>query len=128
MSDFALKLQAFADKTQAKVDRIVTGSILEFASRVEDRSPVDTGYFRAHWRISLDAPAPESAPGFTFPEQAAGHLYYYVNGTAYGRRLEYGFTGEDKLGRHYNQPGRGFVGLTVTEWTQIVAQQAARVA
>lgn len=124
MSGFALQLQAFFDKTREEADRIVAGAITEFAERVEDRSPVDTGFFRANWRLGVDAPSVADTGGLSFPAEVVGHVYYFTNNAAYARRLEYGFTGTDSLGRSYNQPGRGFVGITVMEWPDILRRAA----
>lgn len=44
----------------------------------------------------------------------------------YAFRIEYGFTGPDKLGRVYNQPGRFFVRNAVQQWRANVAAAAAK--
>lgn len=53
---------------------------------------VITGAYRDSWTVAIDAGAPgvtEGLIGTTAPQ---------------GRRLEFGFSGADKLGRRYNQP------------------------
>lgn len=45
----------------------------------------------------------------------------------YARRLNYGFVGEDSLGRTYNQTGRQFVEHAIEQWPQIVQGAAAKV-
>lgn len=45
----------------------------------------------------------------------------------YARRQNYGFIGEDSLGRTYNQPGRGFVERAEARWPAIVERAAAKV-
>lgn len=42
-------------------------------------------------------------------------------------RMEYGFTGTDKLGRKYNQPGRHFVGANVARFPEFVEKRVAEV-
>ena len=42
----------------------------------------------------------------------------------YAMRQEYGFVGEDKLGREYNQKGNSFVGNAVGQWQNIVTKNA----
>jgi hypothetical protein len=49
----------------------------------------------------------------------AGDVVIIVNPTAYARRIEYGFTGEDSLGRYYNQPGHHMAQQTVAEMPAI---------
>ncbi len=46
----------------------------------------------------------------------------------YSRRLNYGFVGEDSLGRTYNQSGYGFAEAAAAKWPAIVAAEAARLA
>lgn len=43
-------------------------------------------------------------------------------GMAYSMRLEYGFTGQDSLGRTYNQPAYAFVRTAAQNWPSIVAR------
>ena len=43
----------------------------------------------------------------------------------YARRLEYGFTGQDSLGRNYNQAGRFYVTTKANMWQTFVNQAAA---
>jgi hypothetical protein len=44
----------------------------------------------------------------------------------YARRLNYGFTGTDSLGRQYNQRGYFFVDLAAQRWQQIVTANVNR--
>lgn len=127
MGDFALAIDAWVTKTGDKAEKIVAHSITEFSARVVVRSPVDTGFFRSNWRIGLGPSPTGPVEAFAIAPGPLGSTYYLVNATAYGRRLEHGFTGTDSLGRHYNQPGRGFVGITVVEWPEIVREQALAV-
>ena len=45
----------------------------------------------------------------------------------YARRMEYGFSGKDSLGRTYNQKGNGFMRLAAQKWQFIVKNAATRV-
>lgn len=45
------------------------------------------------------------------------YLGYQAN---YAMRQNYGFVGEDSLGRNYNQSGFGFVEKAAAKWPQIV--------
>ena len=52
----------------------------------------------------------------------------YIGWTAkYSRRQNYGFVGEDSLGRSYNQSGYGFAEDAAAKWPAIVAEQASRI-
>lgn len=46
---------------------------------------------------------------------------------AYALRMEFGFVGEDSLGRTYNQEGFGFVASVAQRWPQIVKDSEAKV-
>jgi hypothetical protein len=43
----------------------------------------------------------------------------------YARRLNYGFVGQDSLGRNFNQSGAGFVERAAAMWPALVARAAA---
>lgn len=45
----------------------------------------------------------------------------------YARRIEYGFTGEDSLGRHYEVPGRFFVLRNAERFSAFVEARVAEV-
>lgn len=51
-----------------------------------------------------------------------GDTIYLGFQAAYALRMEYGFVGQDSLGRNYNQRGFGFVEKTGERWPQIVKQ------
>ncbi|WP_312416699.1 hypothetical protein [Shinella sp.] len=50
-----------------------------------------------------------------------GSTVYLGFQAAYAARMNYGFVGEDSLGRVYNQAGYGFVDAVAQRWPQIVA-------
>lgn len=100
------------------------------------RMPVDTGFLRASLQMTLNAPAmgtlqkPLEGSGrlgagqvdLRFDHAELGDTIYATYGAAYARRLEYGFVGQDSLGRTYNQAGKAFVRSAAQKWGQIVAQ------
>ena len=45
----------------------------------------------------------------------------------YARRLNYGFVGQDSLGRTYNQAGAHFVEGAIAEWPSIVERAVAKI-
>jgi hypothetical protein len=45
----------------------------------------------------------------------------------YSHRLNYGFVGQDSLGRTYNQQGYGFAEAAAAKWPEIVMRQAAKI-
>lgn len=130
MADFVLNLREAFGGVKAKVDEVFFKSVLEADARIMQRTPVDTGRLRGNWHLTEGSPATGTlelgTPGNSIPPPGA-RILYLVNNLPYARRIEYGFTGQDSLGRSYNQSGRGMVGLTVLEWPDIVKAAAASV-
>lgn len=128
---FELALAKFAERTGDRIDEVVIRSLLSLQSNIVEPWPVDTGFSRANWQMTVDEPASTTvvgaAPPLSFPVPAAGHVYYLVNPVRYAMRLEFGFTGTDSLGRHYNQPPRGVVARAVLMWDEIVGEAAASI-
>lgn len=56
-----------------------------------------------------------------------GDEVFFGYQAAYAKRQNFGFVGEDSLGREYNQQGAGFVERAVNMWPQIVDQAVAEV-
>lgn len=100
--------------------------------------PVDTGNLRRSLMASTSRmPVVESGRS-EFPDNGgqinltiAGaterDTIYFGFQAAYAMRMEYGFTGQDSLGRNYNQTGNRFVGLAVDRWQQIVDKAAKEI-
>lgn len=145
MGQFTVQLQQFADKTKANLDLIVARTVGETATRLDERSPVGDatywaspppkgyvgGRFRGNWQLGTDS-APSGETGridadgsetvgailAEIPAEAAGKVYYLFNGSPYAQRLEEGWS---------RQAPVGLVGITATEFPQIVEQAAGGV-
>lgn len=102
------------------------------------RMPVDTGFLRASIQATLgapatgflsplvDAPSPDAGQvALVIAGAELGDTIFATYGAEYARRQEYGFVGEDSLGRSYNQAGKGFVRSAAQKWPQIVGQVSA---
>ncbi len=110
-------------------------------------TPVDTGFARSSWDGGVGAipnnPAagsPEEAEARTLAAIAtakAGDTIYLSNNAPYIKRLEYGFVGEDSLGRYYVgfgpksvngrswQAPNGFVRLVLAQAQAVVDEVGA---
>lgn len=106
--------------------------------------PVDTGFLRNSLVASTDGPTSISSESKPDPDAAydkagdvlpgpvsliiagarIGQTIWACFTAAYAARLEYGFAGQDKLGRTYSQDGYGFVRLTAQRWQRIVEDVA----
>lgn len=131
MGPFELQLRAFAEKAGANAELITRKVIIDIWAELIERSPVDTGRFRANWIYSLNAKAsgtvetagttlaPSPAPG---PPEIApgafGAVHFLTNNLPYAQRLETG---------HSNQAPSGLVGLTIIRWQEIVSKAAREV-
>lgn len=131
---FELELRAFAEKAGDRSDVAVREVVLEIASRLIYRSPVDTGRFRGNWFYSLDGPDAQTvgatvadaaaiyqgASSSTYPttvnnmaqmpRSASGHIHYLQNNLPYAWALERG---------HSGQAPNGMVGLTIQDFAAI---------
>jgi len=93
--------------------------------------PVKTGNLARSLLAQKGAPPRQGAPGVRFAGFDIGpvllslqpgdtlFLGYQAN---YARRMNYGFVGQDSLGRTYNQAGFGFVERAAAKWPQIVTR------
>lgn len=98
--------------------------------------PIDTGNLRRSLMASTASMPPMKESEETFSDSGIEMVIagLEIGGTiwlgfqaAYSRRLEFGFVGQDSLGRTYNQQGFGFVERTAQRWPQIVASAEAKV-
>lgn len=148
MADFGAQMDSILAKYVSKVDQVVQGSVVAFASDVITLSPVGNpalwkhpapadyrpGAFVANWQYgagsapsgTLDARDP--GKGATVAkiasaveaQGAAQRTHYLANNLPYGPVLEFG--------NHSKQvPPGGMVGLTVQRWPEIVAETVAAV-
>ena len=63
---------------------------------------------------------------FLSPDKLGGHVYIGVQ-AVYGPRMNYGFTGEDSLGRNYNYTGSFFVEKAGAMWDKFKAESAKEI-
>lgn len=126
---FALDLQKFAEKAGARADVAVGEIVANIASRLDERSPVDTGRFRANWNYGLGAPdlstsmATDKAGGATasriiaqIPDNAAGQVHFLSNSLPYAQRLENGWS---------KQAPAGILSRTVVEFQTFIDEAVA---
>lgn len=95
--------------------RIVKELSEEIFDGVVDRSPVDTGSFRASWNVKVGSPdldvvdggsskSPLPAPQFPNIDTSSLQPVYITNNQPYGVKLEHG---------HSDQAPQGIVALTI---------------
>ena len=133
-------ISKWTDKAKRNTAMVMRSSVQKLASDImadvgpgEGQTPIDTGNLRNSLSVSTNAMPPVRDGEFSDP---GGSIALAINGAeigdtiylgfqaAYARRLNYGFTGEDKLGRNYNQSGRFFVENKANKWQQYVDKAA----
>lgn len=141
---YAAAIRRWADRTEEELTALARQSIYSLCFRIVVDTPVMFGVLRGGWQPSIGMiPPPKpvgenGAPADPTGAQAMADLavklqglklgdkFYFTNATVYARRIEYGFVGEDSLGRYYNQRGRYYVGNNVARWKVHVNDTARR--
>lgn len=124
MDTFAIDVSRFVKKAKLDTDTVIRKVGADVLRSVVEKSPVDTGRFRANWIVAY-YPSDEVMPGLDRSGVAAinrglrtiqlfvpekGELWF-VNNLPYARRLEYGYSG---------QAPSGMVRITVLEFQRFV--------
>lgn len=125
---FRLDVADFAKQAGEKADLAVRKIMLDLHARLIEKSPVDTGRFRANWQYSVNAKATGTiegnwtsenrAPPPEAPKIAAGafgKVHIIANNLPYAQRLENGYSKQAPI---------GMVGLTLMEFNSIVSKAA----
>ncbi|TWB22135.1 hypothetical protein FBZ89_104385 [Nitrospirillum amazonense] len=129
---FDADIAKWVAKAKGNIDKAVREVAVEVATRVVERTPVDTGAARGNWRADargftvrptgrLD---PDGADTIAHITEAvggmkAGDLIYITNSSAYILDLEHGSS---------KQAPSGMVSVTVQEFAAIAQQAAQKVA
>lgn len=127
-SKFGKQVQAIAEKVKQRnlaIFRTSAQRVMEIASVPEaqgGRMPVDTGFL-----VNSVLASTNGMPGSAGQPVALVLLQVQLGGSvyvgwtaAYAMRMEYGFMGQDSLGREYAQVGKAFLRGAVQQWTNIV--------
>lgn len=129
---FAEQVKQFQIDAMRMVLAVFQTSAQFIAEGIVDNTPVDTGFLRNSFIVSLQPlpPITSTIGSPTNPALANAAIAYaqlpdtiYMGFTAsYAMRMEYGFEGADSLGRVYNQSGRFFVRNQVQRWPEYVTK------
>lgn len=143
--NFSAAVGAWASKAEKRMLAVFRESAQAVANEVRiakengGNMPVKLGNLRRSLMASTSAmPSVRAGKDQKFQDNDAqinlviagaeiGQTIYLGFQANYARRMEYGFTGEDSLGRSYNQQGNGFVRLTAQQWPGIVADSAWKI-
>lgn len=136
VTKFSAQLDQWANQTSRDLELIFKESAQELFTKAQTpvaqggNMPVDTGFLRNSFVAGLNGSTSLTGPDAYVAAIAGAKLGDVVFGgwtAKYAARIEFGFSGQDSLGRTYNQDGRGFVRKAAMEWQQIVQRNAAKV-
>ena len=134
----AVDIEEMARRTQRKVQTVINEFGQDLAEEALRNTPVDTGFLRASWYVSLDSPdgsSPnpdaEKSPGASIPpvtvarlsltihEAKPGQTLYFLNQANYAQHVEYGTS---------RMAPRGFVRQTINNAPAIAERTIRRIA
>lgn len=133
---FASVVDEWVQQTEKRINAVFRMSTQRMITIMQEAAPYRDGFLRASLVVVVngDPPAPtrseEQGMGDYNPAQmqmtisnaVAGDRIVAAYTMEYARRLEYGFSGVDSLGRHYNQPPIAWTRRTAQQWKQIVGE------
>lgn len=138
---FSASVSEWAQQSERRMTAVFKKSAEDVILQVKEKTPVVDGFLRASLLASTSAmplidPKANNSEGASVADNdgqialviagaVLGQTIYAGFTAAYARRIEYGFKGEDSLGRTYNQEGVGMVRLAAQEWANIVARNSA---
>lgn len=135
---FSSKVNSWVRQTKERSERAFQEGALDFFIHLRDTTPIDTGYLRSSLTLGRNGsiPAgPNAEYGSVYNDVRAldvigslrlGDTVTMVYNATYARRLEYGFTGYDSLGRFYNQAGRFWITAAGQRYVSIMRNAATR--
>lgn len=141
---FLNSIAKWSEKSERAATDVFRNGALDFYDALAAATPVDTGNLRnslvAHKNgssISTVTGPGENSSDSTFRSGASqsigtimglelGDRVSFVYHASYARRLNYGFTGYDSLGRFYSQPGRFWIERVGSRYKAIMRSAASR--
>jgi len=133
---FSASVRAFAGKTAMQMRDVFAESVQDVMDTAQlpkekgGRMPVVSSQLRNSVASGLNGSFGATGPDsyiVTLSEMELGDVARFAWTAPYARRIEFGFTGTDSLGRSYAQSGQHFVGAAAAQFPQFVATNAARI-
>lgn len=141
---FLSSVNAWTKQTEERSEQAFQNGLLNFYDALSAETPVDTGNLRNSLIASVNGTASPSVTGpgnnssdSTYrggAEQSIGNIMSakvgdrvsFIYLASYARRLNYGFTGADSLGRVYSQAGRFWIEAVGARYRSIMRAAATR--
>lgn len=136
---WATKIDQWVEATEKRKNAVFRDATQRIIDIMQSTVPVKDGFLRASLVVAVNSPPPAAdkkkgdssnvynpaAIQAAISKAVAGDRIVAAYTMVYARRLEFGFTGVDSLGRNYNQPARGWARLAAQQWAEVVAQSGA---
>jgi len=141
---FSAQVDAWARKSEERLRDVFQMASTEVIEEMRKpvgaggSMPVVSGFLRNSLQVALNADLPAADRKPTGSAGAPQDVHAVIAGAEigdtisagytaiYALRINYGFQGEDSMGRTYNQQGRLFVEKAVQQWPAIVSSVVAR--
>jgi len=133
---FGSQVDAWVQQTEKRLNAVFRLSTQKVISYMQENVPYRDGFLRASLVVLVNQDAPkadrtdedgmgpfnEAYMQAVIAGAVAGDRIVSAYTMVYARRLEYGFTGTDSLGRSYNQAPRGWTRAAVGRWNEAVQE------
>lgn len=133
---FASQIDAWVNQTEKRINAVFRLSTQKVISYMQENVPVRDGFLRASLVVLVNQDPPKADKtdedglgpytdaymNMALAGAVAGDRVVSAYTMVYARRLEYGFTGTDSLGRSYNQPPRGWTRAAAARWNEAVQE------
>lgn len=135
---FLQSVNKWTKATKERSEEAFQIGVLDFAIELNDTAPIDTGFLRSSLTAGINGSVPQGPNaeyGSNYNDQRLlsvisqlklGDKVSLVYQAPYARRLEYGFTGFDSLGRQFNQSGRFWITAAGQKYRSIMRRAATR--
>ena len=142
MGSFSEKVDQWVKETEQRMTAVWRQSIDDLADHMNTtrdnggRLPKLTGNLMRSLLASTSAMPSTGEPDAKYSGQDVGlvtaglrldQTIWLGYQAIYARRLNYGFVGEDSLGRTYNQAGAHFVEAAIADWPNIVRMAVSKI-
>lgn len=140
---FTAQVDAMIAKNKQKLRKVVVDSLTDVCNAaqtsaqgksaggtlIEGRIPVVTADLINSFTSSVGGATSKGQTSYIamLANLEIGDTATFTWNIEYARRVNYGFTGTDSLGRTYNQSGWFFMTRAVEKWPQFVAANVAKV-
>ena len=130
---FMASIERFEQQTAAKMRKIALASMLDLFNDAQNpvakggSMPVDTSNLRNSFVIEINgSQVGEGGDSYVLGINGfqIGDIVQGAWGAPYAMRINYGFSGEDSLGRTYNYTGTMFRDKAAAKWQNIVSKNA----